>query len=151
MRLDEAVSEQAKLEDHGHEKEGKLEALNGEIREHVRQIRDLEQAHELERNAMLQEKEQQGSREEEMHATIQRLKEAVAQKDMRIGADGDKNMSRSCKSLSLNFCVILVLIDLQPASATELPQISMANLRHRLKSNGVHHEITRRCFCRKIN
>lgn len=97
MRLDEAVTEQAKLEDQGHEKDSKIEALNGEIREHVRQIRDLEQAHELERNAMLQEKEQQASREEEMQATIQRLKEAVAQKDMRISADSDKNVSRSCK------------------------------------------------------
>ncbi|KAL4917155.1 hypothetical protein BDW62DRAFT_184254 [Aspergillus aurantiobrunneus] len=95
MRLDEAVSEQAKLEDQGHERDSKIEALNGEIREHVRQIRDLEQAHELERNAMLQEKEQQASREEEMQATIQRLKEAVAQKDMRITADNDKNVSRS--------------------------------------------------------
>ncbi|KAL3439620.1 hypothetical protein BDV09DRAFT_5164 [Aspergillus tetrazonus] len=95
MRLDEAVTEQAKLEDQGHEKDSKIEALNGEIREHVRQIRDLEQAHELERNAMLQEKEQQASREEEMQATIQRLKEAVAQKDMRISADSDKNVSRS--------------------------------------------------------
>ncbi|KAL4958528.1 hypothetical protein BDW69DRAFT_153769 [Aspergillus filifer] len=95
MRLDESITEQAKLEDQGHEKDGRLEALNGEIRDHVRQIRDLEQAHELERNAMLQEKEQQASREEEMQATIQRLKEAVAQKDMRIGTDGDKNVSRS--------------------------------------------------------
>ncbi|KAL4924477.1 uncharacterized protein BDV17DRAFT_274407 [Aspergillus undulatus] len=95
MRLDESITEQAKLEDQGHERDSKLEALNGEIRDHVRQIRDLEQAHELERNAMLQEKEQQASREEEMQATIQRLKEAVAQKDMRIGADGDKNVSRS--------------------------------------------------------
>ncbi|KAL4975874.1 M protein, serotype 2.1 precursor [Aspergillus desertorum] len=95
MRLDEAVTEQAKLEDQGHEKDSKIEALHGEIREHVRQIRDLEQAHELERNAMLQEKEQQASREEEMQATIQRLKEAVAQKDMRISADSDKNVSRS--------------------------------------------------------
>ncbi|KAL3480703.1 hypothetical protein BJX99DRAFT_6658 [Aspergillus californicus] len=95
LRLDDAVSEQAKLEDQGHERDSKLEILNGEIRDHVRQIRDLEQSHELERNAMLQEKEQQASREEEMQATIQRLKEAVAQKDMRISAENDKNPSRS--------------------------------------------------------
>ncbi|KAA8650453.1 hypothetical protein EYZ11_000864 [Aspergillus tanneri] len=95
MRLDETVSEQGKLEDHAHEKDSKIEALNSEIREHVRQIRDLEQAHELERNAMLQEKEQQASREEEMQATIQRLKESLSQKDMRFNADGDKNVSRS--------------------------------------------------------
>lgn len=97
MRLDEAVSEQGKLEDQAHEKDGKIESLNGEVRDHVRQIRDLEQTHEQERNAMLQEKEQQASREEEMQATIQRLKESLSQKDMRINAEGDKNVSRSCK------------------------------------------------------
>ena len=98
MKLDEAVSEQGKLEDQSHEREGKIEALNGEIREHVRQIRDLEQSHELERNAMLQEKEQQASREEEMQATIQRLKESLAQKDMKINAESGKDVSRSCMS-----------------------------------------------------
>lgn len=96
MRLDETVSEHGQLEDHSHERESKIEALNGEIREHVRQIRDLEQSHEMERNAMLQEKEQQGSREEEMQATIQRLKDSLAQKE-RINAENDKNVSRSCK------------------------------------------------------
>ncbi|PYI05075.1 M protein, serotype 2.1 precursor [Aspergillus sclerotiicarbonarius CBS 121057] len=95
MRLDEAVSEQGKLEDQSHERDGKIEALNGEIREHVRQIRDLEQAHDLERNAMLQEKEQQASREEEMQATIQRLKESLAQKERANAADADKSVSRS--------------------------------------------------------
>ncbi|PYH96059.1 M protein, serotype 2.1 precursor [Aspergillus ellipticus CBS 707.79] len=94
MRLDEAVSEQGKLEDQSHERDSKIEALNGEIREHVRQIRDLEQAHDLERNAMLQEKEQQGSREEEMQATIQRLKESLAQKERSI-ADADKTSFRN--------------------------------------------------------
>lgn len=96
MRLDEAISEQGKLEDQVHEKDSKIEALNSEIREHARQIRDLEQAHETERNAMLQDKEQQASREEELQATIQRLKESLAQKD-RINAEGERNMSRSCK------------------------------------------------------
>lgn len=98
MRLDEAVSEQGKLEDQAHERDSKIEALNGEIRDHVRQIRDLEQAHELERNAMLQEKEQQVSREEEMQATIQRLKDSLAQRE-RINSDADKNVSRSCMVL----------------------------------------------------
>lgn len=95
MRLDEAISEQGKLEDQSHEKDSKIEQLNAEIREHVRQIRDLEQAHEKERNAMLQEKEQQASREEEMQATILRLKDSLAQKDMRINAETERNVSRS--------------------------------------------------------
>lgn len=97
MRLDEAVSEQGKLEDQAHEKDTRLEALNSEIRDQARQIRDLEQNHELERNAMLQEKEQQTSREEELQATIQRLKDSVAQKSMPVNAEGERQISRSCK------------------------------------------------------
>ncbi|KAI3123864.1 hypothetical protein CBS147326_8436 [Penicillium roqueforti] len=96
MRLDEAISEQTKLEDQAHERDSRIEALNSDIRDQGRQIRDLEQNHEAERNAMLQEKEQQTSREEEMQATIQRLKDAMAQKDMRMNAEGDRNqVSRS--------------------------------------------------------
>ncbi|RMJ22132.1 hypothetical protein PHISP_06995 [Aspergillus sp. HF37] len=96
MRLDEAVSERGKLEDQAHEKDSKVETLNSEIRDHVRQMRDLEQTHEMERNAMLQEKEQQASHEEEMQATIQRLKDSLSQKDMKINADSDRNnISRS--------------------------------------------------------
>ncbi|KAJ5896950.1 uncharacterized protein N7473_006349 [Penicillium subrubescens] len=95
MRLDEAVSEQGKLEDQAHEKDTRLEALNSELRDQARQIRDLEQNHELERNAMLQEKEQQTSREEELQATIQRLKDSVAQKSMPVNAEGERQISRS--------------------------------------------------------
>ncbi|KAJ5287171.1 hypothetical protein N7478_002857 [Penicillium angulare] len=96
MRLDEAVSEQTKLEDQAHERDTRIETLGTEIREQARQIRDLEQHHEMERNAMLQEKEQQASKEEELQATIQRLKESVAQKDMRINTEGDRHqVSRS--------------------------------------------------------
>ncbi|KAJ5274887.1 hypothetical protein N7505_003432 [Penicillium chrysogenum] len=96
MRLDEAISEQTKLEDQAHERDSRIEALNSEIRDQGRQIRDLEQNHEAERNAMLQEKEQQTSREEEMQATIQRLKDSIAQKDMRMNAEGDRHqVSRS--------------------------------------------------------
>jgi chromosome segregation ATPase len=101
MRLDEAVTEQGKLEEQAHEKDSTLEALTTEIREHARQLRDIEQAHDQERNAMLQDKEQQASREEELQATIQRLKETVAQKDIRVNTDTDKNVSSSCKNLSL--------------------------------------------------
>ncbi|KAJ5888643.1 hypothetical protein N7495_008684 [Penicillium taxi] len=95
MRLDEAISEQGKLEDQAHERDARTEELDSEIRDQARQIRDLEQIHEQERNAMLQEKEQQTSREEELQATIQRLKESVAQKDIRINAEGDRQVSRS--------------------------------------------------------
>ncbi|KAJ5132043.1 hypothetical protein N7448_006201 [Penicillium atrosanguineum] len=95
MRLDEAVSEQSKLEDSTHERDTRIEALSGEIRDQTRQIRDLEQNYESERNAMLQEKEQQTSREEELQATIQRLKESVAQKSMPVNVEGERQVSRS--------------------------------------------------------
>ncbi|KAJ9490082.1 hypothetical protein VN97_g3176 [Penicillium thymicola] len=95
MRLDEAISEQTKLEDQAHERDSRIEVLNSDIRDQGRQIRDLEQNHESERNAMLQEKEQQISREEEMQATIQRLKDSMAQKE-RMNAEGDRSqVSRS--------------------------------------------------------
>lgn len=96
MRLDEAVSEQGKLEVQAHERDTRIETLSGEVRDQARQLRDLEQNHESERNAMLQEKEQQTSREEELQATIQRLKESVAQKSMPVNAEGERQISRSC-------------------------------------------------------
>ncbi|KAJ5572318.1 hypothetical protein N7535_005978 [Penicillium sp. DV-2018c] len=95
MRLDEAISEQSKLEDQAHERDSRIEALNSEVRDQARQIRDLEQNHEAERNAMLQEKEQQASREEELQATIQRLKDSMAQKDLRMNTEADRQVSRS--------------------------------------------------------
>jgi chromosome segregation ATPase len=96
MRLDEAISEQGKLEDQAHERDSRVETLNNEIKDQARQIREMEQNHESERNAMLREKEQQASREEEMQATIQRLKESISQKDGRMNAEGDRQISRSC-------------------------------------------------------
>ncbi|KAJ5591531.1 uncharacterized protein N7459_001900 [Penicillium hispanicum] len=96
MRLDEAINEQGKLEDQAHERETQIETLSSEIRNQARMIRDLEQNQEMERNAMLQEKEQQNSREEDLQATIQRLKDSVAQKDLRINAESDRHqVSRS--------------------------------------------------------
>ena len=98
MRLDEAVMEQGKLEEQAHEKESKIEALYGEVRDHARQIRDLEQGYETERTAMLKEKEHQTGREEELQSSIQRLKETIAQKDLRINVENDRNLSRSRKN-----------------------------------------------------
>lgn len=98
MRLDEAGREQSKLEVQLHERDSRTEALTSEVQDQARQIRDLQQSHESEQNAMLQEREQQASREEEMQATIQRLKDKVAQKEMGINKDGDRSqVSRSCK------------------------------------------------------
>lgn len=97
MRLDEAVSEQARLEEQAHEKDSSINSLRGEVRELTRQIRDIEQSRETDRSTMTQEKEQQAAREEELESTIQRLKETIAQKDIRMNMDSDRNLSRSRK------------------------------------------------------
>ncbi|EER39249.1 conserved hypothetical protein [Histoplasma capsulatum var. duboisii H88] len=95
LRLDEAVSEQGRLEEQAHEKDSALGALQAEVKELTRQIRDLEQAHETERIAMAKEKEQQAKREEDLESTIQRLKETIAQKEFRINVENERNVSRS--------------------------------------------------------
>lgn len=100
IRLDEAVAEQAKLEEQIHEKDSKIEALNEQIREHPRIIREMQQAHDQELNALLKEKEQHVIKEEELQFTIQRLKESLAQREARAASDADKNVSRSCRSCS---------------------------------------------------
>ncbi|PGH36527.1 hypothetical protein GX50_00563 [[Emmonsia] crescens] len=95
LRLDEAVSEQGRLEEQAHEKDSTLSALQAEVKELTRQIRDLQQAHETERMAMAKEKEQQAKSEEDLQSTIQRLKETIAQKEFRINVENDRNVSRS--------------------------------------------------------
>jgi chromosome segregation ATPase len=99
MKLDEVVTEQTKSEDHAHEKDSIINLLRDEIRELSRQLREMDQTHETERAAMLKEKEAHTSREEELQTTIQRLKETIAQKDLRMNVDTDRSMSRSRKSL----------------------------------------------------
>ncbi|KAL1955345.1 hypothetical protein VTO42DRAFT_8627 [Malbranchea cinnamomea] len=95
MRLDDAVSEQGRLEEQAHEKDNTINSLREEIRELTRQLREMEQAHEMERAAMIKDKEAQASREEELQATIQRLKETIAQKDLRMSVENERNLSRS--------------------------------------------------------
>lgn len=77
-RLDEALAEQAKLEERVHEQEELVETLRNEKREATRRIHELEGIYEAERGAMVREKEEFSNREEEMQAVIQRLKDSLA-------------------------------------------------------------------------
>lgn len=98
LRLDETLDDHGKLEEQGHEKDDKIQALRSEVREATRQRRELEASLETERNTMIREKEQQASREEELQSTIQRLNETMRQKEMRMQVEGERpNLSRSCK------------------------------------------------------
>lgn len=152
-RLDDAIIEQQKLEDQVHERDSNIEALNTQIRDHARQLRDMEQAHEQERNAMLQDKEQQASREEELQSTIQRLKESIAQKDIRVNTDSDKsNISRSCMTAStftLMYYKAVLLTFSQRVSEIGLPRISTVdNSLHRPRLSAARRE-TMPSFCYK--
>jgi chromosome segregation ATPase len=80
-KLDDALKEQAKLEERVHESEEQIESLTNEKREAARQMREMETIYEAERSGMMKEKEEMNNREEEMQAVIQRLKDSLAQRN----------------------------------------------------------------------
>ncbi|KAF2687873.1 hypothetical protein K458DRAFT_171573 [Lentithecium fluviatile CBS 122367] len=93
-RLDDALKEQLKLEERAHEEEEKVESLENEKREITRQQRELEAIYEAERAQAMKEKESTQAREDELQATIQRLKETMATKNV-ANSDGEGDMSRT--------------------------------------------------------
>lgn len=80
-RLDDAIKEQAKLEERVHESEEQIETLRNEKRESARQMREMETIYEAERSSMLKEKEEMSNREEEMQVVINRLKDTINQRN----------------------------------------------------------------------
>lgn len=95
-RLDDALAEQAKLEERAHEEEEKVESLENTKRELTRQHRELEGIYEAERAQVMKEKEETLARQEEMQETIQRLKETMANKHMQTGEfEEEQQMSRT--------------------------------------------------------
>lgn len=93
-RLDEALQEQGKLEDRLHESEEKLETLENDKRDALRQRREMESIYEAERSSMTKEREEMSNREEEMQTIIQRLKDSLSQ---RSNMDEESRISRRCK------------------------------------------------------
>ncbi|KZF20074.1 hypothetical protein L228DRAFT_250514 [Xylona heveae TC161] len=93
-KLDDALQEQAKLEERVHEGEERIEGLENEKREFIRQKRELEVIYEAERVAVMREKEDHAGREEDLHEVIQRLKDSLAQKDSLSGSIDDGRLSR---------------------------------------------------------
>ncbi|KAF1834302.1 hypothetical protein BDW02DRAFT_498636 [Decorospora gaudefroyi] len=96
-RLDDALTEQAKLEERAHEEEEKVESLENERRELTRQHRELAGIYEAERAQVMKDKEDTQTREEEMQSTIQRLKETMATKHMPVltGEEEEQHVSRA--------------------------------------------------------
>ena len=95
-RLDDSLKEQTKLEERAHEEEEKVEALENEKRELNRKQRELEGIYEAERAQAMKDKDEFHTKEEELLETIQRLKEALANKDMRT-SEGEEGVSRTCE------------------------------------------------------
>lgn len=96
-RLDEALQEQGKLEDRLHESEERLESLENEKRDALRQKREMEAIYEAERSSMTKEREEMSNREEEMQTIIQRLKDSLTQ---RSNTDEESRLSRRSNNSS---------------------------------------------------
>ncbi|KAH6675472.1 hypothetical protein B0J14DRAFT_364146 [Halenospora varia] len=96
-RLDEALQEQSRLEDRVHENEERLEALENEKRDALRQRREMETIYEAERSSMTKEREEMSNREEEMQTIIQRLKDSLSQ---RSNTDEESRLSRRSNNSS---------------------------------------------------
>ncbi|KAF2274850.1 uncharacterized protein EI97DRAFT_434754 [Westerdykella ornata] len=98
-RLDDALKEQAKLEERAHEEEEKVEVLENEKRELTRQHRELEAIYEAERAQTMKEKEDAQAREDELQDTIQRLKETMAMKNVPT-SDGEEDRGHLSRTSS---------------------------------------------------
>ena len=96
-KLDESLLEQGKLEEQVHESEAHIHDLEDQKVHSKRQKREMEDLFESERIAMVQDKADQIAKVEEQQAVIQRLKETLAQREMKMTAGEERPLSRSCK------------------------------------------------------
>ena len=109
-QLEEVLKEQSKLEERLHESTGKIENLESEKKEFSRQFREMGSLYESERMSMLRDREEQTSKATELKSTIQRLKETIAGREMRVNADAERRMSRSGmmdKSILVPYLVLI--------------------------------------------
>lgn len=90
LKLDEALKEQGMLEERFSEQSERINDLENDKKESVRARREMEQIYESERAAVMKEKEEAATREEEMKTALQRMKETLAQREMRAGLDDDR-------------------------------------------------------------
>ena len=96
-RLDDSLCQQGKLEDQVAEVLKTMEDVENEKSREIRLRRDMESTFDAERAAFSRDKNEQKVKVEEMELVIQRLKENLAQRDLRTGVDDDNGLSRSRK------------------------------------------------------
>lgn len=90
VKLDDAHKEQGMLEETLHEHTERINDLENERKESLRARREMEQIYESERAAAIKEKEEAVTREEEMQTALQRMKESLAQREMRAALDDER-------------------------------------------------------------
>ena len=95
--MDQVLREHAKMEERLHETSQKVESLEMQKKDVSRQVRDMGSLFESERKSMLRDREDGHARESELKTTIQRLKETLAGREMRVNSvvDVERRMSRS--------------------------------------------------------
>ncbi|KAI9812592.1 MAG: hypothetical protein M1827_004581 [Pycnora praestabilis] len=93
--FDDAQQEQAKMEERVHESEVRVESSETEHRESLRQAKAMKDQFEEERVVIMREKEEQSMKEVELQSVIQRLKETLAQREMRATLDDKGRSSRT--------------------------------------------------------
>lgn len=98
-RLDDSLQQQGTLEDRVQESIGTIEALEIEKTQAARQRREMENIIEAERVSMMKDKNEMKTKEEELLAVNQRLKENLAQRETRYSMDEDHGLPRSRKLL----------------------------------------------------
>ena len=98
-KMDDLMKEHARVEEHLHESTEKIEELEARKREDSRQVREMANLYESERHAMMRDREEATTREEELKATIQRLRETMAGREMRFNfaMDPERRLSRQGK------------------------------------------------------
>ena len=94
-KLNEVIRDQARLEERLHESAQKIEELEIQKKDLSHQARDMGNMFESERMAMLRDREEAMGREKELKSTVQRLKETMAGREMRVNADSERRTSRS--------------------------------------------------------
>ncbi|KIX05898.1 uncharacterized protein Z518_03871 [Rhinocladiella mackenziei CBS 650.93] len=77
QRLDEAATEQTASEERDYQRQTELDRLKAEIKDLTRQCRELELIYNEDKQAFLQDRERQASKEADLQAVIGRLNEAL--------------------------------------------------------------------------
>ncbi|KAF2487077.1 hypothetical protein BDY17DRAFT_244194 [Neohortaea acidophila] len=99
IKLDEALKEQGMLEESVHEHTQRVEQLEAEKKESARTRRELEQTYEVERSQATREREQSTAEREALTQNMQRLRETLAQRELReragVDHEGRPSVSRT--------------------------------------------------------